>query len=162
MTVSRISEQTHLKRREEEDRQNLLGSLPYKVCLTKPNFAANSCCQLKIKNSLSIFHSPKSKLDGYMDAYRKESQSLGRSQQTLASMLERGAGLMGQLQAQGDTIKSVHRKVLDVANVLGLSQATIRVIERRISGDRIIVFGGIALTLLVLFFVLYTAKKLPF
>ena len=61
--------------------------------------------------------------------------------------------VMGSLRGQRGTLKSAHRKVLDIASMLGVSNNLMRVIERRTLGDRILVYGGgavlIALILLL-------------
>lgn len=57
---------------------------------------------------------------------------------------------MGSLKTQRSTLKSAHRKVLDVASSLGLSANLMRLIERRTTADKILVYGGMVLvTLLV-------------
>lgn len=57
---------------------------------------------------------------------------------------------MGSLKTQRSTLKSAHRKVLDVASSLGLSSNLMRLIERRTTADKILVYGGMVLvTLLV-------------
>jgi small neutral amino acid transporter SnatA (MarC family) len=50
--------------------------------------------------------------------------------------------------------------MLDVANTLGLSQATIRVIERRVQTDKFIVCGGIMLVFVFLLLILHYSGKL--
>ena len=44
-------------------------------------------------------------------------------------------------------MQAAHKKVLDVANTMGLSQSLIRIIERREFVDKMIVYGGMLLTL---------------
>ena len=44
-------------------------------------------------------------------------------------------------------MQAAHKKVLDVANTMGLSQSLIRIIERREFVDKMIVYVGILLTL---------------
>jgi hypothetical protein len=46
--------------------------------------------------------------------------------------------------------QAAHKKVLDVANTLGLSNSLIRIIERREGMDKLIVYGGMFLTLCLL------------
>jgi hypothetical protein len=46
--------------------------------------------------------------------------------------------------------QAAHKKVLDVANMLGLSNDLIRIIERREGVDKLIVYGGMFLTLCLL------------
>ena len=46
------------------------------------------------------------------------------------------------------------RKMLDVASVLGLSNTVMRHIEKRSEGDKWILFGGMFLTCVIMFFVI--------
>ena len=91
-----------------------------------------------------------------------EADSLHRSKAMMHQLLERGGAVVSTLNAQGETIKvgemeaavaavlisiarspqNVQRKILDVANVLGLSQSTVRAIERRLNTDKWIVLAG--------------------
>lgn len=58
--------------------------------------------------------------------------------------------VMGALHNQRAVIKSAHKRVLDIAASLGVSNSLIKIIERRTVGDRIIVYGGSAVILLLL------------
>ena len=57
---------------------------------------------------------------------------------------------MGALRDQRSVLKGAHRRVLDIASSLGVSSSLMRIIERRTTGDRIIVYGGSLVVLLVL------------
>ena len=50
--------------------------------------------------------------------------------------------------------QNAQRRILDAANALGLSQGTIRWIERRTQEDKYIFWGGVVVTLGVMFFTL--------
>ena len=50
---------------------------------------------------------------------------------------------------------SVNRKMLDIGNKIGLSNSTMRMIERRDATDAYLVFGGMIITLLVLYFLYF-------
>lgn len=45
--------------------------------------------------------------------------------------------------------QSAHRKALDILTSLGLSDSLLRVIEKRARLDKIIAYGGMALTVLI-------------
>lgn len=49
----------------------------------------------------------------------------------------------------------MHIKILDVASTLGLSRSIMRVIERRQFMDQLILYGGMFVTLLVIFLLWY-------
>lgn len=42
--------------------------------------------------------------------------------------------------------QNAHRKVLDMANILGLSNSILRVADRREAVDRLLVLGGVVVT----------------
>jgi Golgi SNAP receptor complex protein 2 len=48
-------------------------------------------------------------------------------------------------------LQSAHRKVLDVLNLLGVSNRVMSIAERRDTMDKIIVVGGMLVTLVVLY-----------
>lgn len=60
---------------------------------------------------------------------------------------------MESLHEQGSTLKGIHKKVLDVASSLGMSSTVMRMIDRRHEGDKYILFGGMILTCLIMFFI---------
>jgi Golgi SNAP receptor complex protein 2 len=55
--------------------------------------------------------------------------------------------------------KNAHRRVLDVANTLGLSQDVIRWIERRSVEDKYVFWIGVVVTLLVVFGFMHYLKS---
>lgn len=65
-------------------------------------------------------------------------------------LLQSGAGILENLRDQRMTIKSAHRRLYDIANTLGLSNTTMRFIERRAYQDQFILFGGMVFTLIVI------------
>ena len=62
------------------------------------------------------------------------------------------------MREQRAVLKGAHRRVLDVGASLGLSSTLMRVIERRTTGDRIIVYGGMASVLLLLGLVVWFTR----
>ncbi|OQR92592.1 hypothetical protein THRCLA_08668 [Thraustotheca clavata] len=77
----------------------------------------------------------------------QEHNSLSRSSQMVSDITDLAYASLGNLSDQRDRMKGVQRKVLDVANRLGLSSSLLRVIERRDTVDKWIVYGGMALVL---------------
>ena len=57
---------------------------------------------------------------------------------------------MGELRRQKERLKGVQTKVLDILNMLGLSNYLMKSVERRDFADKIIVLGGIFLVLILL------------
>ncbi|RHY05989.1 hypothetical protein DYB28_000105 [Aphanomyces astaci] len=94
----------------------------------------------------------------------QEHDSLHRSSRMINELNDLGAATMSNLSTsppivhhpctlmlpvddQRSRLKGVHRKVLDVASHLGLSGSLLRVIERRETADKWIVYGGIVVVL---------------
>jgi Golgi SNAP receptor complex protein 2 len=65
-------------------------------------------------------------------------------------MLQSGVGILENLRDQRATVKGAHRRLYDIANTLGLSNTTMRLIERRAYQDKFILIGGMFFTLIVI------------
>ena len=85
-----------------------------------------------------------------VDGLVRERASIAAS----AHMVEEFTGLAGNilesLRGQRSVLKGAQRKVLDVSATLGLSSSLMRVISRRTTADKILVYGGAALVLVIL------------
>lgn len=66
-----------------------------------------------------------------------------------------GNNVLGSLHSQRETLKGAHKRILDIGNTLGLSNHTMKLIERRIHEDKYVLFGGMALTTLIVVGVIY-------
>lgn len=93
-----------------------------------------------------------------IDNLYQESNSLDRSNRAAQNIHEMGSSILSSLGQQNELIKSAHRKLLDVGNTLGLSRSVMRMIENRQNLDKMLVYGGMLLTLLFLFALLYFFK----
>jgi golgi SNAP receptor complex member 2 len=82
--------------------------------------------------------------------YAQESGAITRSSAMLGEYIDVGRAAFSDLRSQGGKLKSAQSKLLDIANTLGLSSSLLSVIGRRQSGDRWLVYGGMAVTLLLL------------
>lgn len=70
-------------------------------------------------------------------------------------MLMTGSNALDNLKSQRDKLKGAHKRILDIGNTLGLSNHTMRLIEKRISEDRYVLYVGMAVTLLIIFIFIY-------
>jgi Golgi SNAP receptor complex protein 2 len=89
-----------------------------------------------------------------VNAFVQERASLLGSHAAMDGVTAAAAGVMGALREQRGVLKNAHKRVLDIASSLGVSNSIVRIIERRTTGDKILVYGGsllIALLCLVLF-----------
>ena len=94
-------------------------------------------------------------MDGYMN---QEQERLFRSHREIDDMLSQGSDTLSSLRGQREVLKGARSRVLDIANTLGMSNTVMRLIEKRASKDKVILFGGmIAFTvfmILVYFYIL--------
>lgn len=65
-------------------------------------------------------------------------------------MLLSGSNILENMREQRNTLKGARRRMIDIANTLGLSNTTMRLIERRAAEDKYILFGGMFITLIVI------------
>lgn len=79
-------------------------------------------------------------------------QSVHNSKRMLADSISTGAAILSKYSEQRERLKRAQRKALDVLNTVGLSNAVLRLIERRNRFDRWIKYFGMLLTLVILYF----------
>ncbi|XP_050673308.1 probable Golgi SNAP receptor complex member 2 [Leptidea sinapis] len=89
-----------------------------------------------------------------VDYMAQESVSLQNSHRNVDEMLHTGSRILDTLRYNRDTLKGAHRRLIDLANTLGLSNATISLIEKRVAQDKYILFGGMFVTLSVIVLVI--------
>jgi len=75
----------------------------------------------------------------------------GNAHRGIDDLLGSGHTILDSLRGQRSTLKSAHKKVLDVMNTLGLSNTVMRLIERRTYQDKFILYGGMIFTCIVMF-----------
>ncbi|KAJ0181206.1 hypothetical protein K1T71_003291 [Dendrolimus kikuchii] len=89
-----------------------------------------------------------------VDYLAQEQVSLQNSHRNVDDMLHTGSNILETLKYNRETIKGAHRRIIDLANTLGLSNATISLIERRVAQDKYVLFGGMLVTLFVVVLVI--------
>jgi Golgi SNAP receptor complex protein 2 len=82
-----------------------------------------------------------------VDALLAERSSVTHSGMMVDELTALAGSVKGSLRDQRTVLKSAHKKVLDVASTLGLSNTVMRMIERRTMADKILVFGGMVVML---------------
>jgi Golgi SNAP receptor complex protein 2 len=85
----------------------------------------------------------------------KEGESLRRVHGVADELMEMGTDVLDTLRRQGLSMENIRRKMVDIGSTLGLSHAVIRHIERRLRTDRLLVYGGMIVTLLVFGLLVY-------
>ena len=72
----------------------------------------------------------------------------------LDEFLDRGRAVLGDLGQQREMLKGTQKRLYSVANTLGISGDTIRMIERRAKQDKWVFWGGIVSFFVFCFLVL--------
>jgi len=85
-----------------------------------------------------------------MDYAVQQQNSLYSANRGVDEMLQTGAGTLESLRFQRSTLKGAHRRIVDMANNLGLSNYTMKLIERRVVEDKYILLAGMLITLAVI------------
>lgn len=97
---------------------------------------------------------PKARADAVaVDAFVQERSSLLASHSALDDATNVASALMSSLKEQRGIMKNAHKRVLDIASSLGISTSLAKLIERRTVGDRIVVYGGSAVIVLLIIIV---------
>jgi len=85
-----------------------------------------------------------------IDGYEAEAKSLNRSSTMSDQIIETGSNIVEMLHSQRQKLKGAKKKVLDMANQLGVSKDLIRSIEKRELADTYLVFGFIGFLILII------------
>lgn len=93
--------------------------------------------------------------DASLDYMNMEARKLASSSTHMDEIIEMGHSSLQELAAQRHMLKGTQRRLLDIANSLGLSQSAMRFIERRGTADKYILYGGMLATLLVIMLLVY-------
>ncbi|KAL3809907.1 hypothetical protein ACHAXA_005321 [Cyclostephanos tholiformis] len=93
--------------------------------------------------------------DDEMQQLTEEADSLANSRGMMNELLATGANTLTGLVGQRSRMRWVNRKMLDIGNKIGLSNSTMRMIERRDATDAYLVFGGMVVTMLVIYFLYF-------
>ncbi|KAK8217155.1 Protein transport protein bos1 [Zalaria obscura] len=121
-----------------------------------PNFASGQQGQ---SNPYSSYRSPyalsTSGEDGAREAHAlREQNFFSSTNATLDEYLERGRAVLGDLGDQREMLKGTQRKLYSVANTLGISGDTIRMVERRAKQDKWIFWAGVVIFVIFVYLVL--------
>ena len=73
----------------------------------------------------------------------REQSFFAHTNSQLDEFLDRGRAVLGDLGQQREMLKGTQRRLYSVANTLGVSGDTIRMVERRAKQDKWIFWGGV-------------------
>lgn len=99
--------------------------------------------------------SPNSETAIDLDYSLQHHNSLQNANQGVDDMLYTGANMLDNLRSQRETLKGARSRILDVGQTLGLSNHTMLLIERRVKQDKLVMFGGMIVTLLIIGLVIW-------
>ncbi|KAL8586569.1 hypothetical protein ACOMHN_053922 [Nucella lapillus] len=88
-----------------------------------------------------------------IDPALQQHTKMGNAHSRMDEILETGSNILSNLRDQRGALKGVHRKVLDLANTLGLTSTVMRLIERRTAQDKIILVVGMVVTCIIMYVV---------
>lgn len=83
-----------------------------------------------------------------------ESTFINSTHNMLDQYIAQGQAVLGNLHTQRDVLKGTQRRLLSVANTLGLSRSTITFIERRSKGDMAVLLAGAVGTFVCFYYIL--------
>lgn len=89
------------------------------------------------------------------DALLDQNNILNDAHKGVDEMIYTGSGILDSLRNQRETLKGARKRILDIGNTLGLSNHTMRLIEKRLAEDKYVLFGGMGVTLTVILLVIY-------
>ncbi|XP_052866171.1 probable Golgi SNAP receptor complex member 2 [Anopheles cruzii] len=81
--------------------------------------------------------------------------SMQNAHQGVDEMLWTGSNVLDGLRSQRDTLKGARKRILDIGNTLGLSNQTMKMIERRLVEDKYFLYGGMFVTTAIIVLVIY-------
>ncbi|XP_071823274.1 Golgi SNAP receptor complex member 2-like [Apostichopus japonicus] len=86
-----------------------------------------------------------------IDAELDHNSSLLNTHRDIDDLTDHGIMTLQNIRDQRGVLKAAHKKMLDVGNVLGLSNTVIRLIEKRGSQDKYILLVGMLVTCVIMY-----------
>uniref|UniRef100_A0A0F7ZDU3 Golgi SNAP receptor complex member 2 n=1 Tax=Crotalus adamanteus TaxID=8729 RepID=A0A0F7ZDU3_CROAD len=80
-------------------------------------------------------------------------ESLQNAHRGMDDLIGSGTSILQGLRDQRVTLKGTHKKIMDIANMLGLSNTVMRLIEKRAFQDKYFMIGGMLVTCIIMFLV---------
>ncbi|OAA69127.1 membrin [Cordyceps fumosorosea ARSEF 2679] len=147
----------NLKKAREEaqyqhNRTELLGRRPYHATSTPENPYANATTStsstFQPRHTSTNSGQPSYMTTGAQDEAReahafREQNFFAHTNQALDDYIARGQAVLGDLGQQREMLKNTQKRLYSVANTLGVSGETIRMVERRAREDKWIFAAGV-------------------
>jgi golgi SNAP receptor complex member 2 len=90
-----------------------------------------------------------------LDLSLQHHTQMNNAHQGVDEMLSTGGNILNSLRNQRDMLKGARTKMLSIGNTLGLSDHTMKLIERRLREDGWVMLGGMLVTLLIIGLIIY-------
>ena len=149
---------TSLKQQTTQNRTELLGRRPHHTATPENPYAQSSLAQ---KSAFPPSKTQPLSFGAAPQDYTRETHAL-REQSFMSSTnaaldeyLERGRAVLGDLGDQREMLKGTQKKLYSVANTLGISGDTIRMVERRAKQDKWIFWAGVVIFFLFCWLVIH-------
>ncbi|GFU37224.1 golgi SNAP receptor complex member 2 [Trichonephila clavipes] len=85
-----------------------------------------------------------------IDHSLQHNTSLQNANRGMDELLGSGTSILTNLREQKMSLKGAHKKILDIANTLGLSNTVMRLIEKRTYQDKYVLLGGMIVTCVIM------------
>jgi hypothetical protein len=131
------------------NRQELLGRRPHHTATPDNPYSGASIAANTSHNSWEGNHGSQTSLGMNSGDHARETHALreqdffAHTNSALDDYLARGQAVLGNLGEQREMLKGTQKKLYSVANTLGVSGDTIRMVERRAKQDKWIFAGGV-------------------
>ncbi|XP_016984207.1 probable Golgi SNAP receptor complex member 2 [Drosophila rhopaloa] len=90
-----------------------------------------------------------------LDYELQHHSQLGNAHRGVDDMIASGSGILESLISQRMSLGGAHKRIQAIGSTLGLSNHTMKLIERRLVEDRRIFIGGMVVTLLIVALIIY-------
>merc|ERR1712048_1316604 len=78
---------------------------------------------------------------------------LSRANQNMDNILGNANSVLDSMYSQRESLKGIKGKMMNIANQLGMSQTVMRLINKRSDQDRLILWGGMFITTVIMFLI---------
>ncbi|XP_075236170.1 golgi SNAP receptor complex member 2 [Lycorma delicatula] len=89
----------------------------------------------------------------FIDHSLQHNMSLQNANRGVDDLLKSGSSILDSLKDQRVTLKGARKRLIDIASTLGLSNTTMRFIEKRAFQDKFVLLGGMFFTCLIIMIV---------
>eukprot|EP00731_Ephydatia_muelleri_P020211 Em0012g1036a len=89
-----------------------------------------------------------------MDHNQAHHERLTSASKGLDDLIDNASNVLGNLKDQRQNLKGIQRKLLNVANTLGLSNTVMRFIERRTTEDKFVFWGCVICSVVIMIVVI--------